>query len=287
MSVARDNGVTKAVERDPEFQLGASQVPSTRESIQSSPSLRASETPKAQRSLPGSSSKMAKAQPALIPAMFHTNVTDSEVPLFSSYRASPVAKRQNTSQSPRVTVRTPSDVPSYPSDSEEPYSPTALSKSLGDNSSPGKQALQEEISFTSIPLKTSRQIDNLSPSPGADVSQPTSHSTKSHLLDLAVSSLDSPKFFTPEGMSPLTSGSSMRGDHLNVSFSSPKSSSCPNCGSIVEIKPFCVPEVNEEEASPEYLLDPRSPLDPSGFRFDSRFRLVCRASRCFLRSFKV
>ncbi|KAG6897895.1 hypothetical protein C0992_009379 [Termitomyces sp. T32_za158] len=268
---ARDNGVTKAVGRDPESRLGASQMLSTHESVQACPSrssTRASETPKARQFLTGKPSNMAKAQSVLLPAVYHPNTTYIRRQSLSSSRASPMAKQQATPRNPRVIVRTPSDVPSYPSDSEEPFSPSTLSRSFNNNLSLERQAPQEETSsFTSIQLETSRPMDNLPPLPDAAVSQPTSHFMEP--LDITLGSLDSPKFFTPKNMSPLTSGSPMHGGHSNASFSPTESSSCPKCGFICERKPPCVPEVN----APESLLDPRSPLTNSGFRFGSQLRI--------------
>lgn len=268
---ARDNGVTKAV--DPESRLETPPLHEDGRASQSRSSQTASETLKTQRSLPRSPSNMGKAQAALFPAMFQPNMRTSS---FSSSRATPVAKQRITSHSPRVIVRTPSDIPSYPNDTEEPSSPTALSRSFSDNLSLGKQASQEKTSsFTSIALKTSRPMDDLSALPDSGVSQPTLQSMKPHLRNLTLGSLDSPQLFTPEDMSPLISFSPMRGNHSNVLLSSSESSSCPKCGFTSELKPFCVPEMSEE-TSPELSLDPRSPLNQSGFRFGSQFGLVFR-----------
>ncbi|KAG6901133.1 hypothetical protein C0995_016691 [Termitomyces sp. Mi166 len=279
---ARDNGVVKVVKcgsDESEPCVGTPKMPPSHEDAQASPSRsspRALEISELRRSPRlGSPSNVAEA--SMLPRVSHPNVTYTPGPSSSPSHIPLRVERRTTSQSPHVIVRTPSDIPSYPSDTEGPSS-TALSGSCSQNLSPGRQTLQQEfrhISSTSTPMKTSQAMDNLSPVSGVAMPRTTPYSMQSPVLD-SLSPLDYPQeFLTPENMPPLASKLSMCGDHSSASQSSPESPSCPMCGFIVELEPTCVPKMKKETAL-ETLLDPRSPLNKPGFKFGSQFSYESR-----------
>ncbi|KAG5715335.1 hypothetical protein E4T56_gene7445 [Termitomyces sp. T112] len=273
---ARDNGVTKVVEHsssDSKGRVGTPKTPPSHESVRASPSRsspRVLATPKSRRSpLLGSPWNMAEAPLPLPTTTLHPDLTYTRGPSSSSSHVFPTTERRTSSRSPRVIVRTPYDIQSYPSDTEEPSSPITLSKSFSDHLNLGGQSPQQEISsLISTPMKTHQTSNNLSPVLG---DSPPSDSMEPLVLDITLSPLDSLEFFTPKpkDISPLASSPSIRGDRLHASLSSPESSLCPKCDLMFKLEPSYFPEMKEETAL-ETPFDPRSPLSKSSSKFGSQ-----------------
>lgn len=234
-------------------------------SVQSSPGL--SDTPVPQR-LAQPDSPLGKNVNPPSPTILHANVTYTRGPS-SSPNVSPRSMRRNT---PRVVLRTPPDIASYPSDSEEtPSSPTpsVRMKKIHSHTPPysslsrvssklGEMACMPVFSSRAV-AETPSYVDSY-PDDSEDILSP----------------LNSPKFFTPDDglASPKSSSAkgSARADSVEKSDHSQCRHTCPNCRqAAIYVTGPMVPAGVKKSGSKQPVLsvpqnDPRSPMTRPGLQ---------------------
>ncbi|KAG6911142.1 hypothetical protein DXG01_003882 [Tephrocybe rancida] len=250
---ARDTGGIKIVEcgtpDEPNSKSGTAPIK------RSSPRL-------VESSQPRRSPLIATAPPS--PTTLHANVTYTRGPSSSSPHVSPRIERRASPRTPRVVVRTPPDIASYPSDVEEPSIPTFLSKSFSDQMKLEQEPQNGSTPSTPKRTKHSRR-ENL-------ISTPRSYPSPRAQDDDLLSPLGTPRFFTPEAaLSPVTPSQStyveeLRAPHLSETFL------YPDGERMVPLVGSGSPQrIKRTASAPATPFDPRSPMKKIGLLSGHQF----------------